>query len=118
MRRKISSTLWFFIVFAAVLMTPLAAQSDSADPEEVARIKSGHQQVDGVVIEIKSGLYTVKTSTGATLTLAEAAAARQGQHIPKVGDELTLWVNEGNMVIDVRPKGQPGKAPRFIAGTL
>ena len=118
MRRKISSTLWLFIVFAAVPMTPLAAQSDPADPEEVARIKSGHQQVDGVVIEIKSGLYTVKTSTGATLTLAEAAAARQGQSIPKMGDELTLWVNEGNMVIDVCPKGQPGGAPRFIAGTL
>ena len=37
-------------------------------------MKSGHQKVEGVVIEMKSGLYTVKTSTGATLTLAEAAA--------------------------------------------
>ena len=118
MRRKISSILWLFILLAAVPMNPLAAQSDPADPEEVARIKLGHQKVDGVVIEIKSGLYTVKTPTGATLTLAEAAAVRHGQHIPKVGDELTLWVNEGNMVIDIRPKGQPGKAPRFIAGTL
>ena len=29
--------------------------------------------------------------------------------VPKVGDEMTLWVNEGNMVMDARPKGQPGK---------
>lgn len=118
MRRKIASVLWLFIILAAVPMTPLAAQSDPADPDEVARIKFGHQKVDGVVIEIKSGLYTVKTSTGATLTLAEAAAVRHGQPVPKIGDEMTLWVNEGNMVMDVRPKGQPGKAPRFITGTL
>ena len=83
MRRKTSSIFWLFIVLAVVLMTPLAAQSDPADPEEVARIKLGHQKVDGVVIEIRSGLYTVKTSTGATLTLAEAAAVRHGQRIPK-----------------------------------
>ena len=31
---------------------------------------------------------------------------------------MTLWVNEGNMVMDARPKGQPYKASRFIAGTL
>ena len=31
---------------------------------------------------------------------------------------MTLWVNEGNMVMDARPKGQPGKALRFITGTL
>jgi len=50
-----------------------------------------------VVTEVKSGLYTVKTPTGATLTLTEAAAFRHSQGIPKVGDEMTLWVNEGNM---------------------
>ena len=31
---------------------------------------------------------------------------------------MTLWVNEGNMVMDARPKGHPGKGPRFITGTL
>lgn len=66
----------------------------------------------------KSGLYTVKTSTGATLTLAEAAAVRHGHSVPKVGDEMTLWVNEGNMVMDACPKGQADMAPCFISGTL
>ena len=70
------------------------------------------------MIDKKSGLYTVKTSTGATLTLAKTAALRNGYTAPKVGDEMTLWVNEGNMVMDAHPKGQPGKAPRFITGTL
>jgi hypothetical protein len=114
-------TFWLFSLFilpVAVLMAPLAAQSDPADPEEVSRMKSGHQKVEGVVIEMRSGLYTVKTSTGATLTLTETAAVRHGHRAPKVGDEMTLWVNEGNMVMDVHPKGLPGKAPRFITGTL
>ena len=50
--------------------------------------------------------------------MAESGAVRDGRDLPKVGDEMTLWVNEGNMVMDARPKGQPGKAPRFISGTL
>jgi hypothetical protein len=118
MLRKIFSIFSVFIIPVVMLMAPLAAQADPADPEEVAHMKAGHQKVEGVVIDMKSGLYTVKTSTGATLTLTEAAAFRQGRAVPKVGDEMTLWVNEGNMVMAAHPKGQPGKAPRFITGTL
>lgn len=118
MRREIFSLCSLFIMPAVVLMTPLVAQSDPVDLEVVARMKVGHQKVEGVVIDRKSGLYTVKTSTGATLTLAEAAAVRHGHSVPKIGDEMTLWVNEGNMVMDVCPKGQADKAPRFITGTL
>ncbi len=81
MLRKIFSIFSFFIVPAVVLMTPLAAQSDPADPEEVAHMKAGHKKVEGVVTEVKSGLMIVKSSTGATLTLTEAAAcsSRQGR---------------------------------------
>jgi hypothetical protein len=118
MLRKIFSLFSLFVIPVAVLLIPLDAQSDPADPEDVAHMKAGHQKVEGVVIDMKSGLYTVKTPTGATLTLTEAAAVRQGRDVPKVGDEMTLWVNEGNMVMDARLKGQPGKAPRFISGTL
>jgi hypothetical protein len=118
MLRKLFSIFSLFIIPAVMVMAPLAAQADPADPEEVAHMKAGHQKVEGVVIEVKSGLYTVKTSTGATLTLTEAAAVRHGHTAPKVGNEMTLWVNEGNMVMDARLKGQPGKGPRFITGTL
>ena len=118
MLRKIFVIFSVLFIPAVVLMTPLAAQSDPANPEEIAHMKAGHKKVEGVVTEVKSGLYTVKTTTGATLTLTEATAFRQGQAVPKVGDEMTLWVNEGNMVMDARPKGQPGKGPRFITGTL
>src|SRR5580765_6631110 len=118
MLRHIFSIFSLFVIPAVVLMTPLAAQSDPVNSEEVAHMKAGHKKVAGVVTEVKSGLITVKTPTGATLTLTENTAARIGRAIPKVGDEMTLWVNEGNMVMDARPKGQPGKGPRFITGTL
>jgi hypothetical protein len=118
MLRKILSLFSLFVIPTAVLMFPLDAQSDPADSEEVAHMKAGHQKVEGVVTEVKSGLYTVKTPTGATLTLTEAAAVRYGHDVPKVGDEMTLWVNEGNMVMDAHMKGQSQKAHRFISGTL
>ena len=118
MLRKILSLFSLFVIPAAVLMFPLNAQSDLADPEDIAHMKSGHKKVEGVVIDMKSGLYSVKTPTGATLTLTEAAAVRHGDGVPKVGGEMTLWVNEGNMVIDAHMKGQSEKAHRFISGTL
>jgi hypothetical protein len=31
---------------------------------------------------------------------------------------MTLWINEGNMVMAAHPKGEPGKPSRFISGTL
>lgn len=99
-------------------MTPLATQADPADPEEVAYMNAGHKKVEGVVTEVKSGLIIVKSSTGATLTLTENTADRLGKPVPKVDDEMTLWTNEGNMVMAAHPKGQPDKAPRFISGTL
>ena len=106
MLRKLLSLFSLFVIPTAVLMFPLDAQSNPADPEDVAHMKAGHQKVEGVVIDMKSGLYTVKTPTGATLTLTEAAAVRHGHGVPKIGDEMTLWVNEGNMVIDAHMKGQ------------
>ena len=118
MLRKIFVIFSVLFLPAVMVMTPLTAQSDPANPEEIAHMKAGHKKVEGVVTEVKSGLYTVKTTTGATLRSTEATAVRQGQAVPKVGDQVTLWVNEGNMVMDARPKGQPGKGPRFITGTL
>lgn len=118
MLQKLCSFISLLVIPTAVLMIPLDAQSDPADPEEVAHMKAGHKKVEGVVTEVKSGLYTVKSATGATLTLTEAAAVRNGHSAPKLGDEMTLWVNEGNLVMDARLKGQPAGNPRFISGTL
>ena len=103
MLHKIFSIFSVFIIPVVMLMAPLAAQADPADPEEVAHMKAGHKKVEGVVTELKSGLIIVKSSTGATLTLTENTADRLGKPVPKVGDEMTLWINEGNMVMAAHP---------------
>ena len=45
MIRKLLSLFFLFVIPAAVLMLPLEAQSDTADPEEVAHMKAGHKKV-------------------------------------------------------------------------
>ncbi len=52
-------------------------------------------QVNGTVTKIQSGLITVKTPTGQYTISAKTAPADAA-----VGDEVSLWLNEGNMVID------------------
>jgi len=118
MYTKLFSLFSLFVLPAAVLMNPIHAQGDQVDPEEVAHIKAGHKKVEGVVSHRTSGLYTVKASTGTTYTLTESVAVRYGRDIPKVGDEMTLWINEGNIVMDANIKGAPYMAPRFTSGTL
>ena len=118
MYTKLFSLFSLLVLPAAVLINPIDAQAVQVDPEEVAHIKAGHKKVEGVVSHLKSGLYTVKASTGTTYTLAESMAVRYGRAIPKVGDEMTLWINEGNIVMDANIKGAAYMAPRFISGTL
>jgi len=118
MLRRMFSIFSLFVIPAAVLMIPVDAQSDPADPEDVAHMKAGHKKVEGVVTELKSGLYTVKTPTGATLTLTEKEALRHGHGVPKIGDKWILWVNEGNLVMDAHPKGEAANAHRYISGKL
>ena len=116
MRPKLYVLMVVAVTMSALLMMPLNAASQTPDQDET-NMKAGHKKVEGVVTDVKSGLYTVKTP-GGTLTLSEKASTRHGHAAPKVGDELTLWVNESNMVIDAHPKGQGGKAHRFLSGKL
>ncbi len=104
------------VLTAGLLVMPLDAMSAATDQDEI-HLKAGHKKVEGVVTDIKSGLYTVKTPSS-TYTLSENTSFRQGHGLPKVGDEMTLWVNENNMVIDAHPKQRATEAHRFISGKL
>ena len=101
---------------AAVLLMPVNAMSETTDPD-AAHLKAGHKKVEGVVTDVKSGIYTVKTPTS-TYTLGENASIRHGHGAPKVGDDMILWVSENNMVIDAHPKAQAVQAHRSISGKL
>jgi hypothetical protein len=117
MFRKMFSIFTLFILPIVVLITPLVARSNPVDLEKVAHMKAGHQKVEGVVSEVKSGLYSVKISTGAMITLTEAAAVREGHRATKVGNELTFWVNEGNRGLFIQTVAQPNVIEGLAGGS-
>jgi len=83
--------------------------------DEHPHTKSGyHLTLDGVVTKIHSGLVYVKTPVGQYTINAKTAPADAA-----VGDEVTLWLNEENLVIDHhgKHKNKPGKH-RLITGKL
>jgi len=71
-----------------------------------------HMKLDGEVTEIRSGLITVKTPV-ARYTIAANTAPQDAQ----VGDKVTLWVNQENIVVDHHRRGAEG-VHRFITGRL
>ena len=103
---------------ALVVMSPLDARTHPADSEEIAHMNAGHTMVEGVVTQMKSGLYTVRTATGTNYTLAESGAVQYGREVPKVGDEMILWIIEGNQIMDASRKGAYDWSPRFMSGKL
>jgi len=110
MRRVIISiaAMWFSLV-------PVAVMADAGHSE--AKTGEHHRSITGVVIGEKSGLLTVKTSEGTTMSVTPNSSARHGHAIPKVGAEVTIVLNENNNVIDVHPKGTEG-THSFVTGKL
>jgi hypothetical protein len=102
------------IVLSAVMgMFLLMSGIGHADSKSVSH---GHKQVTGVVTTEKGGILTVKTPTG-DYSLTENASRRHGHAVPKVGDEVTLVLDENNAVIEAHPKGEEG-THQFYTGKL
>ncbi len=83
--------------------------------DEHPHTKSGnHLTLHGVVTKMQSGLVYVKTPVGQYTINAKTAPSDAA-----VGDEVTLWLNEENMVIDHhgKHKNKAGKH-RLITGKL
>jgi hypothetical protein len=83
--------------------------------DEHPHTKSGyHLTLDGVVTKIQSGLAYVKTPVG-----QYTIPMKQAPPDAAVGDEVTLWLNEENLVIDHhgKHKNKPG-THRLITGKL
>ncbi len=69
-------------------------------------------KVSGVISKIDPGRISVTTLWGHMSIQSDALAGA------KVGDEVTVWVNENNVVIDAYPKGAARPEHRWIRGTL
>jgi len=82
--------------------------------EEGAAQGAGTQmKVSGVVSKVKGSHVVIKTPWG-QMTIASPV-------LPKgleVGEEVEMWVNENNAVIDVHRKGDPAHKHKFVSGNL
>jgi uncharacterized protein YacL (UPF0231 family) len=87
--------------FIAVTATPVHA--DDRDTTT---------KVSGVISKIQPGRIAVTTTWGHMSIQSDALAEA------KVGDEITVWVNENNVVIDAYPKGAARPVHRWIRGKL
>jgi hypothetical protein len=97
----------------ALAMIGVTNQIGSADQ---GGVKSQHQHLQGVVVE-KGGVLSVKVPSGATYQLNENRSERHGHALPKAGDEVTVVIDENNMVLEVHPKGTEGKH-QFVTGEV
>ncbi|MDK2741296.1 MAG: hypothetical protein NDI90_00140 [Nitrospira sp. BO4] len=111
-------SITLFALLSLIAVGPLHAQANRLDSENVEQMKANQIMVEGVVTQIKSGLYTVRTTTGTNYTLAESVAVRYGRDVPRVGDEMILWINDGNDIIEAMKKGAENWSPRFVSGKL
>jgi len=108
-RLVLNSVLSLFI--ATVVIAPVGVKAESSGPSQ------GHREVTGVITGEKSGLLTVKLPDGSSMSLSPKIAERHGHAVPKVGDEVTLVLNENNAIIDHHPKGHEG-THKFVTGKL
>ena len=83
--------------------------------DEHPHVQSGyHLTLDGVVTKIQSGLAYVKTPVG-----QYTIPMKQAPPDAAVGDEVTLWLNEENMVIDHHGKHKNmAGTHRLVTGKL
>lgn len=104
-------------LLALAALVAISSPDAQANPAEEIAHMPARQMVEGVVTHIKSGLYTIRTATGTHYTLAESVEVRYGRDVPKVGDEMILWINEGNHILDANKKGA-NLSPHFMSGKL
>lgn len=97
-------------VFVSTLSVPHIGWSQEATSQL-------HRSLPGIVVE-KAGAPAVKVlPEGTVYQLNKNRALRHGHNLPKVGDEVTVVIDENNAVIEVHPKGTAG-AHQFITGEV
>ena len=75
--------------------------------------KETHMKITGVVSKVQPKYTTIRTSWG-SMTITSDSTPKNLE----VGEEVEMWVNENNTVIDVHRKGDPAHAHRFVTGNL
>jgi len=107
------SKLYHYFLASMLIGTMFAIPAVSNSAEEQ---HGSHKQATGIVIQ-KSGALAVTTPDGAKYQLNPNVARRRGHEPFKEGDEVTVLVDESNMVIDIHLKGQEA-GHQFVTGKL
>lgn len=79
-----------------------------------------HLALSGQIAKIESGLLFVKTPYGLQFrTISPNKADRVGLHDARIGDEVWLLVDSGNVLLDAtRPGGEPFTNHKVLAGRI
>lgn len=93
------------LLAVACLFTVMATQVNAEEQDMTTK-------VNGVISQMRSGLIMVTTSWGSMTIQSDALTEA------KVGDAITVWVNENNVVIDAYPKGSARPHHRWVRGNL
>ncbi len=91
---------------AATCLLAVTATQGSAHDRDTAR------KVSGTINKVDARTVEIATSWG-HMSL-QSDALNEG----KIGDEVTVWVNESNVIIDAYPKAQARPEHRRVRGTL
>jgi hypothetical protein len=91
------------VVGAMGILWPLApAWADSTD----GPMLPAHMVLNGQITKIESGILFVKTPYGLRLrTISPNKADRVGLHDARIGDEVWLLIDSGNMLLDATRTG-------------
>ena len=107
--------LSFFLTGAFLVAGVVPAGAEPMTPF----VQTAHYGFSGVISKIRSGILFVKTEKGLQpRTVSPSKADRVGLHDAKVGEQVNLLVDSGNVLIDVSRTDRFFPDHRFIAGTV
>lgn len=102
-------------ILGALLLATAAPAADQ--PGDV--VKGGHKEIHATVDKIDAGVIHLKVpGQMPSRTLSQIQAERMGLKDIKVGEELSLVMDENNVIIDAHRAGTPGHGHRSLMGIL
>ena len=87
--------------------------------DQPANVVGQHNEVHAVVEKVESGVIFLKVPDQLQpRTLSLTKMERLGQEDLKPGDEISLVIDENNVIIDAHKVGTPGHGHRVLKGRL
>ena len=102
------------VIGIGLLLTGSSAWGEGTTPHQSSA--STHMQASGTVTQVTATAITLKTPHAQIVLNVNATALSGFTHV-KMGDELTVWLSEDNVVVDVHKKGDQQRH-RLITGKL